>query len=155
MLHRLLLVAVLSAACHASAAFAAGSDGDTIRALRAANNHAIATRNTAALTAVWSPNISLSGGDGTLYTGGAKALAKSYATDEFVDPTFVSYARKPARIEISTDGKRAAEEGSWVGTWRAPHPKRASGKYFALWHKVNGSWKILHESYVTLDRTAR
>lgn len=69
----------------------------------------------------------------------------------FADPAFVTYERTPARIIIADRGKRAAETGRWVGTWRsAGRVTRLSGIYQATWVPTPAGWRIKNESFVSL-----
>jgi hypothetical protein len=67
---------------------------------------------------------------------------------EFPD---VLYVRTPSKIEVSTYLPRAAETGNWVGNWTAEKGRiEVGGSYFASWLKVDGSWKIQSEMFVTM-----
>jgi virginiamycin B lyase len=144
----LLTVAVLSIAT-TSVVSAAPSDVATIRALRLENNRAIASRNVALMRAAYTPNIRLMDSDGTLYLG-ANAVTKTYADNEFKDPHFVTYVRRPSNITISADGSHAAEYGAWTGINTAPEHVY-SGTYLASWQKRGGIWKIVYEAFSELD----
>ena len=54
-------------------------------------------------------------------------------------------------IAIDSDGDRAAENGTWVGTWRGPHGDMTrSGCYLAVWKASAATWILESELYVTL-----
>ncbi len=133
----------------AAAISATSSDVGVIRALRLENNRAIAHHDAALMQSAWSPNIRLISSDGSLYTG-AEQLAKSYAQNEFKDPRFIAYVRIPNSIEISSDGREAAESGSWTAIRKAPS-RVTSGTYLASWQKSEGRWRIAVETYVRLN----
>jgi streptogramin lyase len=87
--------------------------------------------------------------DGMLYLG-ANAVAKTYADNEFKDPHFVAYVRRPSSITISADGKHAGEHGAWTGINTAPEHVY-SGTYLASWQKYGATWKIVYEAFSELD----
>ena len=131
-----------------SAGSASPGDVGEIRSLRLENNRAIASRNVALMRRPWSQTIRLIEGDGTVFTGSGP-LAASYASLEFKDARFVAYVRRPISITIGTDGRSAAEYGTWTSVYKTPKRDR-SGRYFASWRKVDGEWKIIYEAYVSL-----
>lgn len=130
---------------------AAPSDDDLIRALRRANNAAIAARDTAAAMAAMAPGIVLVDSAGAVYVG-AKPLTDDYAAHEFRDPSFIAYDRVTDRVEVSAKGRFAAEYGHWTGRHRRPDggETQTTGVYLSEWVKVDGAWKIQTESYVGL-----
>ncbi len=138
-----LTVAVASAPASAPSAIA------TIRALRLENNRAIASHNIPLMRKSWSQNIRVIVSDGTAYSGSA-ALARSFASEEFKEVTFVAYNRTPQRITIGANGARAAESGDWIKVTRTARKMR-SGTYLASWRKYGNTWKIVYEAYVTLN----
>lgn len=143
-----LLPLLLSSLAGAAPSSDRAADARTIRALRLANNRAIARHDAAGMRQDWDANIHLICCGGLVYSG--SALAASYEQQEFRDPAFVAYVRIPRRIFVSADGTQAAEDGTWTAVLRSPHPIR-SGRYFAGWKKEPAGWKIASESYVTLQ----
>lgn len=131
---------------------ARGSDSDEIRALRLANNHAIARHDVSGMREAWSTDIHLIC-CGNLMFSGASALIASYEGVEFKDPGFVEYVRIPESITVSSDRSQAAEYGRWIGVFTA-EPVRL-GRYFASWRKERGRWRITSESYVPLKSNAQ
>jgi streptogramin lyase len=129
------------------------SDVSQIRALRLANNRAIARHDVSGMREAWSSDVHLIC-CGNVMLSGAKALTASYQGDEFENPAFVAYVRIPERITVSTDHAQATEYGKWVGVFRRPHPL-SSGRYFASWKKERQGWRISSESYVTLSSDER
>ena len=85
-------------------------------------------------------------GDGGLIQG-ADAVVAAFA-GEFADPAFVSYVRTTETVEVAADGRRAAETGRWVGTWKGG--VEVSGVYMATWREHIGQWLLERELYVTL-----
>ncbi|MGA8533772.1 MAG: hypothetical protein WB615_06670 [Candidatus Tumulicola sp.] len=120
-----------------------------IRALRIANNVAIASHNVALMRKAWLPGIRLIETDGTLFSG-SQSLASSYAQSEFRDVNFVAYVRRPSRIVVGNDGMHAAEYGEWTAIYKPPKRVR-SGTYLASWRKTDAGWKIAYEAYVALN----
>jgi hypothetical protein len=49
---------------------------------------------------------------------------------------------------IAGDGRRAAETGRWVGSWK--DGTQVSGVYMAAWRESRGQWRLERELYVTL-----
>ncbi|HEV7138450.1 MAG TPA: hypothetical protein VGN43_17580 [Steroidobacteraceae bacterium] len=144
------IVLALIAAFGVGSASGAGSDVADIRALRLANNLAIARHDTSGMRKVWSADIHLICCGNTMFSG-ASALAASYEATEFKNPAFIRYVRLPEHITVSADRSWAAEYGRWIGVFRSPDPGD-SGRYFASWKKEGDGWKITSESYVSLDR---
>ena len=65
----------------------------------------------------------------------------------------VSYVRTPLRIEVCEDTHLAAETGRWKGAWSTDGLSiRYTGRYFAKWRCVEGSWQIEAETFVTMKR---
>jgi len=129
---------------------ASGStDADTIRALRLAYNRAIEARDAAAFAKVLSPTVSEMISTGEVVTG-ATAVAESYAAIEFKDPTFIAYDRQPDTVEVSPNGRFAAERGHWRARYRAADGSEVSGSgvYQAGWIRTGAGWRIQTEAYV-------
>jgi hypothetical protein len=140
-----------ASAAAASITATAASDEDVIRALRRANNAAIAARDSAATMAAMAPSIVLVDSAGTVFIGN-KTLTDDYAAHEFNDPTFIAYDRVTERVDVSAKGGFAAEYGRWTARNRLPGggERQKSGVYLSEWVKVEGTWKIQTESYVGL-----
>ncbi len=63
----------------------------------------------------------------------------------------VNYVRTAESVEVGEAAGRAAETGTWVGTWTTPQgPVRTGGRYAAYWRNVDGTWRIRSELFVTL-----
>lgn len=119
---------------------------DAIAARRKLTNKLIAAKDAARLRPFFDPRVTLIAGDGSLLLGAEDVLA-AFAS-QFADRGFGAYIRTTERIELNSDGSRAAEHGCWVGQWKdAPEQ---SGTYLATWKKVTGQWVIENEVFVTL-----
>jgi ketosteroid isomerase-like protein len=119
---------------------------DAVAARRKLTNRLIAGKDARRLAPFLAPDVKLIAGDGTLILGAAAVLA-AFA-GQFADPDFVAYVRTTTAVELDAEGARAAEHGTWVGTWRAAGQQ--SGAYLAVWRKVAGQWLIESELFVTL-----
>lgn len=119
---------------------------DAIAARRKLTNRLIAGKEAGRLAPFFSPDVKVIAGDGSLILGARDVLA-AFA-GQFSDPDFVAYVRTTARIDLDAEGARAAEHGTWVGTWRAAGEQ--SGTYLTVWRKVTGQWVIESELFVTL-----
>lgn len=123
-----------------------------IRATRARSNAAIAAHDVAGMRAAFRADAVVLPGSSGLPFGMDGFDARIGAA--FADPTFVAWVRTPTKVVIGTGGKRAAETGAWVGTWRKPDGEmRVTGVYQAMWLPGPDGWRIRNESFVTLDCT--
>lgn len=78
---------------------------------------------------------------------GRAAVRAAFAAG-FADPDFLTYERRPERIELAPDGLSATETGRWRGLWkpRSGQPT-LSGRYTARWRQHGGSWITLSEIF--------
>lgn len=128
------------------------ADYAAIRAARADSNAGLASHDIARATAPLLPNAMVLGSVGGLVPDKV-AMAAGFAK-AFADPTFISFERRPVRIELG--GAVAAEHGRWVGRWRqAKGEKRVEGTYLARWRKIDGAWRIASEMFIPLRCTRR
>jgi len=118
-----------------------------IRAKRKLTNRLIAARDAARLRPHLADDMLLIVGDGELIRG-ADAVVAAFAS-QFADAAFVAYARTTDTVELADDGRRAAETGRWVGSWKGG--ARMSGVYMAAWRENRGQWLLERELYVTLQ----
>ena len=129
---------------------AAGADAAEIRAARARSNAAIAAHRYQGVEAELAPGyfvIPGSLGRPIDAEGAAERVGEAMR-----DPSFVSYVRKPERILVAANRKRAAETGHWAGIWRKKDGEmRLTGVYQATWVPEAGRWKLLNESFVSLE----
>ncbi len=55
-------------------------------------------------------------------------------------------AHEAAKVEVSSGKDMAYELGSWKETWNEPDGLTTiTGRYFAIWRKIGGSWKVAAE----------
>lgn len=123
-----------------------------IRAARARSNAAIAAHDAAGMKALFLPDaVVLPGSSGAPFgMDGFDARIRA----AFAEPGFVAWVRTPVTVAISASGRRAAESGTWVGTWRKPDGEmRVTGVYQAMWRPTAAGWRIRNESFVTLSCT--
>ena len=120
---------------------------DAIRAKRKLTNRLIAAHDAARLRPHLTDDMLLIAGDGDLIQG-AEAVVAAFA-GQFADPRFVAYVRTTDTVELAADGKRAAETGRWVGTWKGG--VEMSGAYLAAWRENRGQWLLERELYITLQ----
>ena len=119
-----------------------------IRAKRKLTNRLIAARDAARLRPHLTEDMLLIVGDGDLIQG-ADAVVAAFAR-QFADPAFIAYVRATDAIELADDGRRAAETGRWVGSWKGG--AEVSGVYMAAWRESRGQWLLERELYITLQR---
>ncbi len=127
-----------------------GADPATeIRAQRAASNAAVAAHDYERMRSFFAPDYTIlpgSLGKPLDVEGFARRLGAT-----FKDPTFVTYVRTPRTVTASANAKRAAESGTWVGTWRKPDGlMKLTGVYQATWVPRDGRWVLLNEAFVSL-----
>lgn len=128
------------------------TDEAAIRAQRQRTNELIAAHEAEALRPFFDPEVKLIRGDGTLVVG-IDATIRLFET-QFGDPAFVAYSRKTAMVAIDKDVGRAAETGTWIGSWReASGETTKTGQYLAVWKKAKGRWVLESELYVALGGT--
>jgi ketosteroid isomerase-like protein len=118
-----------------------------IRAKRKLTNRLIAAHDAARLRPHLADDMLLIVGDGELISG-ADAVVAAFAS-QFADPAFVAYVRTTEQVELADDGRRAAETGHWVGSWKGG--LEVSGVYMAAWREARGDWLLERELYVTLQ----
>ena len=121
------------------------SPGDAIRARRRLTNKFIAAHEAQRLRPFFAADVKLIVGDGGLILG-VDAVVDAFA-GQFADPTFGTYVRETASVELDATGDRAAEAGRWTARWTG---QEMGGTSLAVWRKVTGQWVIESELYVTL-----
>src|ERR1700722_12710812 len=87
-----------------------------IRAKRKLTNRLIAAHDAARLRPHLTDDMLLIVGDGDLIHGADAVMAA--APSHFAAPAFVAYVRTTESVELADDGRRAAETGRWVGSWK-------------------------------------
>jgi ketosteroid isomerase-like protein len=118
-----------------------------IRAKRKLTNRLIAAHDAGRLRSHLTDDMLLIVGDGDLISG-ADAVVTAFA-NQFADPSFIAYVRTTDTVQVSADGRRAAETGHWVGTWKAG--AAMGGVYMAAWRENRGQWLLERELYITLQ----
>ncbi len=123
-------------------------DADTaIRAKRKLTNRLIAAHDAARLRPHMTDDMLLIVGDGGLISG-ADAVVAAFAA-QFAEAPLVTYVRTTETVDLAADGRRAAETGRWVGSWKGG--VEMSGVYMAAWRESRGQWLLERELYVTLQ----
>ena len=144
----LALLAAVAALTNSSA------DVEAIKALRQADNVAIARRDFAPVKGLFDPDYHVIRGASGLTMAGPDATEALLKDDIAKDPGFVGYERSAEQVEIGMGGMRAAEHGRWVGRWNEPDGAMAlSGVYLAMWVKTGGRWTLKSEAFVALTCT--
>lgn len=134
------------------AGFAMAADHDdehAIRDARAASNAAIAAHDVAGIIGVMDADYQVTASLGAFGRGIDEET--DIWTDMFASRARLLYVRAPDTIELSADYPLAAESGRWTGSWESTEgPVRTGGSYAAMWHKVDGAWKLRSELFVAL-----
>jgi len=126
------------------------SAADEIRSLRRQSNAAIARHDVKGIVDLLDVEYQITTGSGTL-SQGRSAESEAWAT-EFARAANLVYVRTSASIEVSTSAGRAAETGTWTGSWSTSSGlQRVGGRYAAYWRLVDGKWRIRSELFVTLS----
>jgi ketosteroid isomerase-like protein len=124
------------------------ADEAAIRAARASFNAAIASGDIAGIGAAFADNAQLvTGTDSTVYAGKAAQLA--VWSQDLKNKSRGLYIRTPVRVTISPLLPMAMESGHWRGVDSKSPNDWASGEYVAKWRRIDGTWKIESESYMT------
>ncbi|HEY4326460.1 MAG TPA: nuclear transport factor 2 family protein [Mucilaginibacter sp.] len=124
----------------------AQDDATVIKAARMASNAAIVAHDIDGMSKYWLPNFIQTIGRGTSLTGKDTIIASWKAL--FKTNTTVSYERKPNSIEVGDNGIMAWETGIWV----AKNSYSKGGNYSAMWRKIDGTWKLQAELFVSLKQ---
>lgn len=125
------------------------STADRIRSRREQSNAAIARHDVDGVLSLFDVEYQITTGSGAL--GHGAATERDAWNAEFARAADLRYVRTPTSIEVSTSGTRAAEVGTWTGSWSTPAgPRKSGGRYAAHWRLFDGAWKIRSELFVTL-----
>lgn len=114
-----------------------------IKQRRESSNQAIANQDTAGIAQYWMEDIIVISGEGGQYIG-KKELQRVFKEMFVSDPPV--FVRNPLEVIIGDSGILAWETGTWfylTDSFR--------GNYSAMWRKLNGSWFIQSELFVSLD----
>jgi ketosteroid isomerase-like protein len=122
-------------------------DRAAIRAVRRAQNAAIARRDLAAVAAFWTEDVTIRAGLGRALAGRQAYLAA------FVADSGMRYERVPTDIVVSSQWPLAYEAGQWEGrlTDSSSDTPVLRGRYSAQWVKSRGRWLIRSEVFVALE----
>lgn len=114
-----------------------------IQQSRENSNAAIIRCDVPGISKYWMDDIIVISGEGGQYIG--KKLLTKVFTEMFAGTPPV-FERIPSTISIGESGILAWETGAWnykTETFR--------GNYAAMWRKINGTWLIQSELFVSLD----
>jgi ketosteroid isomerase-like protein len=124
-------------------------DEAEIRTARATYNNALASRDAEAISRYWLLDSQSVWANGKLTVGHDNIVARYAKT--FKDGDFLFGLRTPQRIDVATaGGSDAAEIGIWK--WKMHYLGQEitwSGRYLAMWQKVDGQWGLRSDLYVT------
>jgi ketosteroid isomerase-like protein len=138
-----------SASAAPSPRAAPNAEAQAVRAARAAQNAAIASRDADRVAAFWTQDVEIRRGLGTLVVGRA-AYRQLFVPSDRPDADVV-YQREPTTITISDAWPLAYESGTWVGRMGSvTGPVVIGGSYAAQWVKRDGNWLIRGEVFVAL-----
>ncbi len=129
-------------------------DGDeaSIRSQRKKSNNAIAAKDTAAMSAIWTSDYHIISSRNA-ETSGRRSNAERFAAEFSAKPDVI-YVRTPGEIKVFAKWNMASEFGNWVGHWTEDGKQvELKGTYLAKWHKLHGEWKIRAEIFVPLSCT--
>ena len=121
-------------------------DEVAIRAARAEQNAAIASRDLDRVASFWFDDIQVTAGLGLAFHG-REFYRRAFALD-----SAVTYRREPDNVVVSSHWPLASETGTWTGRLKgASGPPTIAGRYSAQWVKLEGRWLIRSELFVALD----
>ena len=134
----------------ASAQSGIESERTKIEEIRTASNEAVRKHDADGIVASFDQAYQITTGSGKLFHDNPEQ-EKALWSEIFNQFPDVTYVRTPSRIDVSSYLPRAAESGDWVGHWTTEDGRiEVGGSYFASWIKVDGTWKIQSETFVTL-----
>jgi ketosteroid isomerase-like protein len=119
-------------------------DTAIIKTSRASSNAALARHDIDGMAKYWLPDFVQTIGRGTSLTGKDSIISawkKLFSTN-----STVLYVRSPVNITIGNNGIMAWE----TGTWTAKNSYSNGGNYSAMWRKIDGTWKLQAELFVSL-----
>jgi hypothetical protein len=125
------------------------SDELAIRLNRAAFNTALGEGNLTAIGSLLAIHAMLITGTDSAIVAGRKAQLQAWKA-EFAAADRTIYTRLPTTIEASVIEPIALEIGTWQGIQASNQAPLAQGSYSAKWRKINDTWVIEAEIFVTL-----
>lgn len=121
-----------------------------VRVQRQAFNTALATRDIGAVEAVLAPDVVLVSGTASEVIAGRASQLRTWAED-FAIAKSTLYTRTTASVTPSATFPLALETGTWRGVGRGDPGDWAIGTYAAKWRKVDGTWLLEAEIFMTTD----
>ena len=148
-MHRFRSIAALLLAASSAVTAVAGDDAETIRALRAQSNEAIARHDAEAIRSYLAEDFVI-----TISTGAIERSRDDHIESferHFAEYPDVVYVRTPSRIRISESYPLAIEHGTWVGRRTVDNGETENGgDYTAAWKLTEQGWKLYSELFVGL-----
>lgn len=126
------------------------SDSTAIRNARALSNAAIARHDSAAFAVSLRADMRVTTSTGAHYD--SKAAYVAGIASRWVADTTLTYARTPGTITVNPDRSRAAEQGTWTGSWSGG-AVRVGGPYLAHWVRGEQGWQLIAELFVQVQCT--
>jgi hypothetical protein len=120
-----------------------------IRLNRAAFNMALGEGNLTAIGPLLALHAVLVTGTDSAVVAGRKAQLQAWKA-EFAAADRTIYTRIPTTIVVSAIEPIALEIGTWQGIQASNQALLAQGSYSAKWRKINDTWVIEAEIFVTL-----
>src|SRR4051812_30671288 len=122
-------------------------EGD-VKDRRLLTNELIAAHDADKLKPFFDSNVTVIAGDGRVIAG-RDAVLEAF-TAQFEEPSFIAYLRTTDTVTLDKRGARAAESGTWIGSWQdASGHRESTGRYLACWKKAGGKWVIESELFIT------
>src|SRR6478736_1338297 len=123
------------------------ADEQSIRAVRARSNAAIAAHDPSAIAQAWMEDVHVTPSTGAQTEG--RAANRDRMAEQFKRRPDTVYVRTPLTIDVYAPWAVASERGEWVGRWTEPDgPMEIGGTYLVQWRKIDGAWRIQSELYV-------
>ena len=120
-----------------------------IRVQRTAFNRAIAAADLPAIAQVLADNVQMITGSDSIHVAGKQAHLDRWA-DGFKDPNRLVYVRTTDKVTVSPLLPIALEVGHWRGAPTARPNDWIGGDYTAKWRRIDGTWRVEVETYVTM-----
>jgi ketosteroid isomerase-like protein len=124
------------------------TDKDEIMRLRESSNQALRKFDTELYLSFLTDDVQYTISNGTLIQG--KENLRKYIND--VKGPKMYWVRTPIEINVNEKSGLAWEAGTWKGyIVDSSQQPVSSGKYSAMWMKINGNWKIKSQLFVKLE----
>jgi len=143
------VLVVLACSGSSDTARAVSADERAVRAARAEQNRAIASRDVDRIAEFWTEDVEIRRGLGQLILG--RDAYRQLFTEKGNRDSSLVYQREPREIVISPRWPLAYESGTWTGhLGAADGPVVITGQYAAQWVKRADRWLIRGEVFVAL-----